>query len=96
MAIDVFAADEQKDEPVDTMRWVRLASDVLGAVPADLTLRSRRFRKQPAPLIIAHRLHSHAGRFCKPSDGVRTFRLIPYHGTDAIWGETGAINTPAR
>ena len=31
MAIDVFAADEQKDEPVDTMRWVRLAKDVLGA-----------------------------------------------------------------
>src|SRR5256714_9340067 len=31
MAIDVFAADEQKDEPVDAMRWVRLAKDVLGA-----------------------------------------------------------------
>ncbi|MBV8159917.1 MAG: rRNA maturation RNase YbeY [Acidimicrobiia bacterium] len=31
MAIDVFAADEQKDEPVDTMRWVRLARAVLGA-----------------------------------------------------------------
>ena len=31
MAIDVFAADEQKDEQVDTMRWVRLAKDVLGA-----------------------------------------------------------------
>ena len=31
MAIDVFAADEQKDEPVDTMRWVRLAKDVLDA-----------------------------------------------------------------
>jgi len=31
MAIDVFAADEQKDAPVDTMRWVRLAKDVLGA-----------------------------------------------------------------
>ena len=31
MPIDVFAADEQKDEPVDTMRWVRLAKDVLDA-----------------------------------------------------------------
>src|SRR4051812_41452555 len=31
MAIDVFAADEQKDEPVEAMRWVRLAKDVLGA-----------------------------------------------------------------
>jgi len=31
MAIDVFAADEQKDEPVETMRWVRLAREVLEA-----------------------------------------------------------------
>ncbi|MBV8385565.1 MAG: rRNA maturation RNase YbeY [Acidimicrobiia bacterium] len=31
MTIDVFAADEQKDEPVDTMRWVRLAKEVLAA-----------------------------------------------------------------
>ncbi len=31
MAIDVFAADEQKDEPVDSMRWVRLAKAVLEA-----------------------------------------------------------------
>ena len=31
MAIDVFAADEQKDEPVDSMRWVRLAKEVLVA-----------------------------------------------------------------
>jgi probable rRNA maturation factor len=31
MAVDVFAADEQKDEPVDTMRWVRLAKAVLDA-----------------------------------------------------------------
>src|SRR2546430_2661530 len=31
MPIDVFAADEQKDEPVDAMRWVRLAKDVLSA-----------------------------------------------------------------
>ena len=31
MAADVFAADEQKDEPVDAMRWVRLAEDVLDA-----------------------------------------------------------------
>jgi len=31
MPVDVFAADEQKDEPVDTMRWVRLAQAVLEA-----------------------------------------------------------------
>jgi probable rRNA maturation factor len=29
MVVDVFAADEQKDEPVDAMRWVRLAKAVL-------------------------------------------------------------------
>lgn len=29
MAVEVFAADEQRDEPVDTMRWVRLAEAVL-------------------------------------------------------------------
>ena len=29
--IEVFAADEQSDEPVETMRWVRLAQDVLVA-----------------------------------------------------------------
>src|SRR3989440_947123 len=29
--IDVFAADEQTDIPVDTMRWVRLAENVLQA-----------------------------------------------------------------
>jgi probable rRNA maturation factor len=29
MTVDVFAADEQKDEPVDTIRWVRLAKAVL-------------------------------------------------------------------
>src|SRR3954471_9446364 len=31
MAIDVFAADEQNDVPVDTARWARLAEDVLRA-----------------------------------------------------------------
>ena len=31
MAIEVFVADEQTDKPVDTMRWVRLATDVLQA-----------------------------------------------------------------
>lgn len=31
MAINVFVADEQSDAPVDTMRWVRLAEDVLRA-----------------------------------------------------------------
>jgi probable rRNA maturation factor len=30
-AVAVFAADEQSDEPVDTLRWVRLAESVLGA-----------------------------------------------------------------
>lgn len=29
MAVEVFAADEQSDHPVDTMRWVRLAEAVL-------------------------------------------------------------------
>ena len=29
--IEVFAADEQSDEPVQTLRWVRLAQDVLTA-----------------------------------------------------------------
>jgi len=31
MGVDVFAADEQDDHPVDTMRWVRLAEAVLAA-----------------------------------------------------------------
>jgi probable rRNA maturation factor len=31
MGIEVFVADEQTDRPVDTMRWVRLATDVLRA-----------------------------------------------------------------
>ena len=30
MTVDVFAADEQSDHPVDTLRWVRLAEAVLG------------------------------------------------------------------
>ena len=29
MAVEVFAADEQSDHPVDTLRWVRLAEAVL-------------------------------------------------------------------
>lgn len=29
MTVEVFAADEQKDAPVDTLRWVRLAEAVL-------------------------------------------------------------------
>lgn len=31
MGIEVFAADEQSDEPVDTMRWLMLARGVLEA-----------------------------------------------------------------
>ena len=31
MTITVFVADEQHDEPVDTIRWLRLAEKVLGA-----------------------------------------------------------------
>ena len=31
MAVAVFAADEQTEMPVDTLRWVRLAEAVLGA-----------------------------------------------------------------
>lgn len=40
MAIEVFVADEQNDQPVDTMRWVRLATSVLAqeAVPGDIEL----------------------------------------------------------
>ena len=30
MAVEVFAADEQSDHPVDTLRWARLAEAVLG------------------------------------------------------------------
>ena len=29
MAVDVFVADEQDDDPVDTLRWARLAEAVL-------------------------------------------------------------------
>jgi probable rRNA maturation factor len=40
MAIEVFVADEQNDQPVDTMRWVRLAESVLAeeGVPGDAEL----------------------------------------------------------
>jgi len=31
MSVEVFAADEQSAESVDTLRWVRLARDVLDA-----------------------------------------------------------------
>ena len=31
MSIEVFAADEQTEHPVDTLRWVRLAREVLHA-----------------------------------------------------------------
>ncbi|MBA3655155.1 MAG: rRNA maturation RNase YbeY [Actinobacteria bacterium] len=31
MGVEVFAADEQSDQPVDTLRWVRLARSVLEA-----------------------------------------------------------------
>ena len=31
MTVEVFAADEQTEKPVDTMRWVRLAEGVLEA-----------------------------------------------------------------
>ena len=31
MGIEVFVADEQTDQPVDTMRWVRLATQVIAA-----------------------------------------------------------------
>jgi probable rRNA maturation factor len=30
VTVDVFAADEQNDQPVDTLRWARLAEAVLG------------------------------------------------------------------
>ena len=40
MSIEVFAADEQTDQPVDTMRWVRLAAAVLAdeGVPGEAEL----------------------------------------------------------
>lgn len=40
MGIEVFVADEQTDQPVDTMRWVRLAESVLidEGVPGDAEL----------------------------------------------------------
>jgi probable rRNA maturation factor len=40
MAIEVFVADEQNDQPVDTMRWVHLAESVLleEGVPGDAEL----------------------------------------------------------
>ena len=40
MTIEVFVADEQNDQPVDTMRWVRLAESVLldEGVPGDAEL----------------------------------------------------------
>jgi probable rRNA maturation factor len=31
MTLDVFVADEQSDQPVDAMRWIRLAREVLRA-----------------------------------------------------------------
>ncbi len=31
MAVEIFVADEQTDRPVDTLRWVRLAREVLEA-----------------------------------------------------------------
>jgi hypothetical protein len=58
--------------------------DVVIAVAPDLARGPCRFRQETAPLIVAHRLHAHARRFRKRSDRVRTFRLIPYHGTGAI------------
>ena len=58
--------------------------DIFVAVTADLARRPRRLRKKAAPLIIAHRLDAHSRRFCERSDRVRTFRLIPYHGTEGI------------
>jgi hypothetical protein len=56
----------------------------------------RRFGKQAAPLIIAHRFDAHSGRSRKRSDRVRIFCLIPYHGTDAIRRGPGVINTPDK
>ncbi len=58
--------------------------DVLLAIAADLARRPCRLRQQAAPLIVAHRFDTHADGFREGSDRVRTFRLIPYHGTDAI------------
>jgi probable rRNA maturation factor len=63
VAIEVFVADEQIDQPVDTMRWVRLAEAVIldERVPGDVELSmlfvdeqamtdlNKRFRGQDGP-----------------------------------------------
>jgi probable rRNA maturation factor len=63
MAIEIFVADEQIDQPVDTMRWVRLAEAVIieERVPGDVELSmlfvdeqamtdlNKRFRGQDGP-----------------------------------------------
>lgn len=40
MAVEVFVADEQNDQPVDTMRWVHLAEAILldESIPGDVEL----------------------------------------------------------
>ena len=57
--------------------------DIVVAIAAHLTMRPRRFGKQAAPLIIANRFDTDAGRFRKPADRIRITHLIPYHGTEA-------------
>jgi probable rRNA maturation factor len=63
MAIEIFVADEQNDQPVDTIRWVRLAEAVIieERVPGDVELSmlfvdeqamtdlNKRFRGQDGP-----------------------------------------------
>ena len=58
--------------------------NVFVPVAADFALRARRLRQKAAPLVISDGFHPYSGCFRERSDRIRFFRLIPYHGTDAI------------
>ncbi len=60
--VDVFAADEQADEPVDTLRWTRLAEAVLEAegVRGDAEV-SLLFVDETAMAELNQRFMGHAG-----------------------------------
>ncbi len=61
-SVDVFAADEQADEPVDTLRWARLAEAVLEAegVRGDAEV-SLLFVDETAMAELNQRFMGHAG-----------------------------------
>jgi hypothetical protein len=64
--------------------------DVVRAIAPDLAGWPRWLGKLSPALIITHRFDPHAGSFRKAADRVRIFRLIPYHGTEAIEPLPGA------